>query len=156
MSGDRGAVVPTQAEEGSGLERFLLAQDRGGIYETALAELRAGHKRGHWMWFVFPQLAGLGHSAMSRAYAIASLAEARAFLEHPILGARLRGCARALTEQSGRSAEEIFGVLDAVKLRSSMTLFAGAAAACDEPFAHVLDAYFAGQPDQATERLLSS
>ncbi len=105
------------------------------------------------MWFVFPQLAGLGHSPMSRRYAITSLAEARAYLDHPVLGPRLRECAGALLAQSGRSAREILGPVDAAKLRSSMTLFARAAPA--EPlFREVLDAYYDGEADEATERML--
>jgi uncharacterized protein (DUF1810 family) len=129
------------------LHRFETAQD--GIYESALAELRAGRKTGHWMWFVFPQIAGLGMSAMSQRFAIASLAEARAYLEHPVLGPRLAECARALTAQSGRTAQEIFGGIDAVKLRSSMTLFARAAAG-DSVYQEVLDRYFGGAADEQT------
>ncbi len=101
----------------------MRAQDAGGTYERALAELRAAHKVGHWIWFVFPQVAGLGHSSTSRRYAIASLAEARAYLEHPLLGARLREAAGALLALSGPTAQDILGPLDAQKLRSSMTLF---------------------------------
>jgi len=109
------------------LQRFLDAQKEGGTYGRALAELRAGRKRGHWMWFVFPQIAGLGHSAMAQTYAIASLEEARAYAAHPVLGERLRECARVLLGLPGDDARAIFGELDAVKLRSSMTLFARAA-----------------------------
>ena len=109
------------------LERFEDAQDAGGTYETALRELRAGVKRSHWMWFVFPQIAGLGSSSTSQTYAIASLAEASAYLEHPVLGTRLLECARVLLELKGSGAQEIFGEIDALKLRSSMTLFARAA-----------------------------
>lgn len=124
------------------LERFLAAQDEGGTYERALGELRAGRKRSHWMWFVFPQEAGLGQSAMSRRYAIGSPEEARAYLAHRVLGARLRECAAALLGVEGRSAAEILGEVDALKLRSSMTLFA--AADPREPlFAAVLERYFA-------------
>jgi len=124
------------------LQRFLDAQDADGTYERALTELVAGRKASHWMWFVFPQSAGLGQSEMSRRYAIASLAEARAYAEHPILGARLRACARALLEHRDRSPEEFLGGVDALKLRSSMTLFARAAPT--EPlFAEVLDAFYA-------------
>jgi uncharacterized protein (DUF1810 family) len=136
------------------LQRFLDAQDAGGTYERALGELRAGRKTSHWMWFVFPQVAGLGQSATSRRYAIASLAEARAYLEHPVLGPRLLECARALLGHEDRSAAEILGEIDAVKLRSSMTLFA--AADPREPvFAEVLDRFYAGARDAATERLLA-
>jgi uncharacterized protein (DUF1810 family) len=135
------------------LHRFLDAQDEGGTYERALAELQAGRKTSHWMWFVFPQLAGLGRSAMSRTYAIASFAEAEAYLEHPILGARLRECAGALLGVSGKSAAEILGGVDALKLHSSVTLFARAAPA--EPlFRQVLDRYYDGELDEATERRL--
>jgi len=135
------------------LERFVAAQDAGGTYERAVAELRAGAKRSHWMWFVFPQVAGLGFSAMSQRYALASLAEARAYLAHPVLGPRLVECGRILTATKGKSAAAIFGDIDAMKLRSSITLFM--AAAPDEPvFREVLEKYFAGQPDDATlERL---
>jgi uncharacterized protein (DUF1810 family) len=136
------------------LQRFLDAQDAGGTYERALAELTAGRKTSHWMWFVFPQLAGLGQSEMSRRYAIASLAEARAYAEHPLLGERLRECCRALLRHRDREAASVLGGIDAVKLRSAMTLFAAAAPA--EPlFAAVLDAFYAGEPDTATERLLA-
>jgi uncharacterized protein (DUF1810 family) len=135
------------------LERFVTAQDAGGTYEHAVDELRAGAKRSHWMWFIFPQVAGLGFSAMSQRYAIASLAEARAYLAHPVLGPRLVDCVRILAATEGRSAAAIFGGIDAMKLRSSMTLFM--AAAPDEPvFREVLEKYFGGQPDDATlERL---
>ena len=133
------------------LERFVAAQD-GGAYERALAELRRGRKISHWMWFIFPQLAGLGSSPTAQTYAIHSLEEARAYLAHPVLGPRLRACAQALKESAGRSAEEILGGVDALKLRSSMTLFAYADA--DEPlFRHVLNAYY-GSADATTERLL--
>lgn len=135
------------------LQRFLDAQDSGGTYEQALAELRAGHKTSHWMWFVFPQLAGLGQSAMSQRYAIASLGEARAYLDHSVLGPRLRECAAALLAHQGKSAREILGEIDAVKLRSSITLFARAAPA-EAAFQQVLDRYFEGEPDPATELLL--
>jgi uncharacterized protein (DUF1810 family) len=140
---------------GGDLERFAIAQDRGGAYERALAELRAGRKTSHWMWFVFPQLSGLGRSEMSRRYAIGSLAEARAYLADPVLGARLRECAAALLNVQRRSAEEIMGGVDAAKLRSSMTLFARADP--DEPlFAAVLERFYGGAADEATDRLLPS
>jgi uncharacterized protein (DUF1810 family) len=136
------------------LERFVSAQDEGGTYARALAELRAGRKRSHWMWFVFPQLAGLGSSPTARHYAISSLQEARAYLAHPVLGPRLRESARALCEPARDApAEEVLGGVDALKLRSSMTLFARADPA--EPlFAEVLGRYFAGAPDTRTEELL--
>jgi uncharacterized protein (DUF1810 family) len=132
------------------LQRFVAAQDRGGTYEAALAELRAGRKRSHWMWFVFPQIAGLGRSPMAQEYAIGSLDEARAYLDHPLLGARLRESARVLADQSGLSAFDIFGGIDAMKLRSSMTLFAHAAPG-EPAFAAVLDRYFDGERDPATQ-----
>jgi uncharacterized protein (DUF1810 family) len=143
------------------LQRFLDAQDGGGSYDSALAELRAGHKRGHWMWFVFPQIAGLGRTSTSRFYAIGSLAEARAYLAHPILGPRLLICTRALTEHPGKHpgdaarAEAIFGGIDAMKLRSSMTLFAHADPS-NPLFGEVLDTYFGGVADPLTEDLLSA
>jgi uncharacterized protein (DUF1810 family) len=129
------------------------AQDRGGTYDTALAELRAGSKRSHWMWFVFPQIAGLGRSPMAQEYAIGSIEEARAYAEHPVLGARLRESAQALLDQSGRSAFDILGGIDATKLRSSMTLFAHATPG-EPAFAAVLDRYFDGERDPATEQRL--
>jgi uncharacterized protein (DUF1810 family) len=135
------------------LQRFVDAQDRGGTYQRALAELRAGRKESHWMWFVFPQIAGLGRSETARRYAISSLEEARAYLEHPKLGPRLRECAQALLDVDRRSAREILGEVDALKLRSSMTLFARAAPE-EQAFRQVLDRYFDGRPDEATvERL---
>jgi uncharacterized protein (DUF1810 family) len=137
------------------LERFVDAQDDGGAYEAALRELRDGRKRSHWMWFVFPQVAGLGQSASSRRYAISSLGEARAYLEHPVLGPRLAESARALVERTGATARDIFGGIDAMKLRSSMTLFHRADP--DNPlFIAVLDRYFGGEPDEATDRLLDA
>ena len=136
------------------LERFVEAQDRGGAYGLAVAELRSGRKRGHWMWFVFPQISGLGQSPMSRRYAIASLEEARAYFEHPLLGPRLTECARIISELDVGSAEEIFGGIDAIKLRSSLTLFARANPG-DALFPAVLNQYFGGQADPATDRLLS-
>ena len=138
-----------------GLERFIAAQDRGGTYEAAVGELRAGRKRGHWMWFVFPQIAGLGQSPTSRRYAISSLAEARAYLAHPILGPRLIESARIVHKLEGRSASDIFGGIDALKLRSSMTLFARADPE-DRAFGEVLEKYFGGVPDEATDRLLDA
>src|SRR5439155_1046006 len=105
------------------LQRFVTAQEAGGTYQQALAELRAGRKASHWMWFVFPQIAGLGYSPTARTYAITSLAEARAYLAHPVLGARLTECAEVLAGLHGRTAEQVFGEIDAMKLCSSMTLF---------------------------------
>jgi uncharacterized protein (DUF1810 family) len=129
------------------LGRFVAAQE--GVYGRALAELQAGAKRSHWMWFIFPQIAGLGASAMAQRYAIGSLAEARAYLAHPILGERLRACTAAVNAVAGRSAHAIFGAPDDVKFRSSLTLFA--AAAPDEPlFAEALARFFGGAPDPLT------
>jgi uncharacterized protein (DUF1810 family) len=140
-----------ETEDPYDLQRFVAAQDAGGTYDHAIAELRGGHKTSHWMWFVFPQIAGLGYSSASRTYAITSLEEARAYLAHPVLGARLIECAAILTGVPGRTAEQIFGGVDAQKLRSSMTLFIHAAPG--EPvFRQVLDQYFGGVPDSATEQ----
>jgi uncharacterized protein (DUF1810 family) len=135
------------------LQRFVAAQNEDDSYPLALAELRRGRKTGHWMWYVFPQLAGLGRSAMAQRYAIGSLAEARAYLEHDVLGRRLRACATAVTAVEGHTAEQVLGPVDAVKLRSCMTLFLRADPT--EPvFQQVLDAFFDGVPDPATDRLL--
>jgi len=132
------------------LRRFVEAQDAGGTYDRALAELRAGRKRSHWMWFIFPQLAGLGHSAMAQRYAIGSLDEARAYLAHPLLGERLRESARALlAAPADLGAREILGDVDALKLRSSMTLFARAAP-CELLFQQVLERFYSGDADTAT------
>jgi uncharacterized protein (DUF1810 family) len=134
-----------------GLERFVVAQER--VYDGVLGELRRGRKSGHWMWFIFPQIAGLGRTDVSRYFAIASLDEARAYLAHPVLGARLRECADAILATSERTAEEILGPTDATKLRSSMTLFHRAAP--DEPvFGQVLDRFFGGAADAATDARL--
>jgi uncharacterized protein (DUF1810 family) len=135
------------------LERFVDAQD--GTYEAALAELFAGLKRSHWMWFIFPQLAGLGRSPTAQFYAIASIAEAQAYLAHAILGSRLRACVEAILPWEGkRSAEQIFGPVDAVKLRSSLTLFDRA-----EPaglFDAGLAVFFASERDERTLALLDA
>jgi uncharacterized protein (DUF1810 family) len=133
------------------LRRFVLAQE--GVYAAAVNELRAGRKTSHWMWFVFPQIAGLGRSAMAQTYAIASRAEAQAYLAHPVLGPRLLECTTILTQLDGSSADAIFGAVDAQKLKSSMTLFAQAAP--DEPrFRDVLEQYFDGVEDPETLRRL--
>ncbi|MGB3354482.1 MAG: DUF1810 domain-containing protein [Mycobacterium sp.] len=132
------------------LGRFVEAQDR--VYPTVLDELRAGTKRSHWIWFVFPQLRGLGHSATAHKFGIASTAEARAYLDHPVLGPRLRDCAATLLTQAGRTAHEIFGYPDDLKVRSSMTLFAQAGE--DPVFGMVLDAFYGGTHDPATLELL--
>ncbi|MGK3648476.1 DUF1810 domain-containing protein [Pseudarthrobacter enclensis] len=136
------------------LDRFITAQEAGGTYGQALAELQLGRKSSHWMWFVFPQVAGLGHSAAARTYALGSLAEARAYLEHDVLGPRLLECAQALVQHAGRSAEDILGGIDARKLRSSMTLFLRAAPG-ETVFKTVLAQFFDGQPDEATDALLA-
>ena len=131
------------------LERFVAAQDEGGTFDRALRELREGCKRTHWMWFVFPQVAGLGRSPTAQHYALAGLQEARDYLAHPVLGPRLRAAAAAVAAAPGSDAEDVLGQVDAVKLRSSMTLFA--AAAPDEPvFREVLDRWYGGQDDPAT------
>ena len=135
------------------LQRFLDAQESS--YAVALAEIRTGQKRSHWMWYIFPQCAGLGFSPSSRHFAIASLAQARAYLDHPVLGSRLRECVNALLRIEGRSAREIFGTPDDMKLRSSVTLFAQAS----EPqsaFAAVLDRFYDGRPDPRTLELIGA
>jgi uncharacterized protein (DUF1810 family) len=133
------------------LDRFVIAQE--GAYASVVDELRRGRKVGHWIWFIFPQVAGLGYSAMSQRYAISSLDEARAYLAHPVLGPRLRECAALVLATSGQTAPEIFGSIDAVKLRSSMTLFHRAAP--DEPvFVQVLERYYDGRADDATDARL--
>jgi uncharacterized protein (DUF1810 family) len=134
------------------LHRFVDAQD--GVYDTVLAELRAGGKRSHWMWYVFPQLRGLGRSPTAVRFSISSIDEARAYLAHDVLGPRLRECAQLVAEVDGRTAEEIFGWPDDMKLRSSMTLFAHAADDSDD-FVAVLEKFYDGQEDPATLRLLS-
>lgn len=129
------------------LERFVTAQAR--VWTEVEAELTRGAKRSHWMWFIFPQIAGLGRSAMSAHYALESLDEARDYLAHPVLGARLRRATELMLTHAGQPAEAILGGIDAVKFRSSMTLFS--AAAPDEPlFGAALDTFFAGAPDPAT------
>src|ERR1019366_6312154 len=129
------------------LARFLEAQE--AVFSNACDELRAGSKQSHWMWFIFPQLRGLGHSATAHRFGISSLEEARAFLAHPVLGPRLRECTRLANEIQGRSASQIFGSPDDLKFRSSMTLFAEAAAD-NEVFTEALRKYFAGEPDSLT------
>ena len=133
------------------LQRFVDAQ--APVYATALAELRAGAKRTHWMWFVFPQIAGLGFSPTAQHYAVASLDEARAYLDHPVLGPRLRDATAAANAINGRSAQDIFGSPDDLKFRSSVTLFREAAPE-EAVFPAALDRYFAGQPDPRTLELL--
>jgi uncharacterized protein (DUF1810 family) len=133
------------------LDRFVTAQ--APIYSQALAELRQGRKQSHWMWFIFPQLAGLGRSATALHFGILSAEEAEAYLGHPLLGARLLECTDAVMRHQGRSAESILGGIDAVKFRSSMTLFEAVAVRPD-PFAAALDAFYDGRRDPETLRLL--
>lgn len=133
------------------LQRFVQAQQ--DQYAQALSEIRSGRKGSHWMWYIFPQLAGLGLSAMSRHYAISSLAEAEAYLRHPLLGPRLRECAEAAAGLEGRSAREIFGSPDDMKLRSCATLFARVSPA-GSVFHRLLTRYFQGEDDPQTLRLL--
>ncbi len=136
------------------LTRFLLAQDE--VYATALGELQHGAKRSHWIWFIFPQIAGLGRSETARYYALAGRAEASAFAEHPLLGPRLVECCNALMAWRGRKEiEAMLGPLDAMKLRSSMTLFE-AVASDSRPFAGVIAAFFGGERDVRTLELLSA
>lgn len=129
------------------LQRFVTAQNP--VYESVCAELRAGKKRSHWMWFIFPQIQGLGSSPMAVHYAIASLDEARAYLAHPVLGPRLRECSALVLAVEGRSIAEIFGYPDDMKFRSSMTLFARAATD-NQVFVDCLRKYFNGEEDDAT------
>ena len=135
-----------------GLQRFVDAQ--AGVYERALTELRQGQKRSHWMWFIFPQIDGLGRSATAVLYAIKSIEEARAFLQHPLLGPRLLESTEAVLAVEGRSVGQIFGAPDDMKLQSSMTLFAQVAP--DSVFVRVLAKYFAGKQDAATLRILGA
>ena len=134
------------------LQRFLDAQERG--YDTVLAELRAGRKASHWIWFIFPQIAGLGHSGMAQQFAISSLDEAKAYFQHPVLGSRLRECTQLVLNVEGRSAEEIFGYPDHLKFRSCMTLFM-TATTDNTIFKDALLKYFDGKPDQLTLDLLA-
>jgi len=144
--------APTEHSDPFNLGRFVSAQQ--SIYGTVLAELTSGRKRTHWMWFIFPQIAGLGFSAISKRYAIKSKAEAEHYLGHPVLGARLAECAEVILALNGRSAPDIFDSPDHMKLQSSMTLFA----AVTQPgslYAQVLQKYFQGQPDSATLSILA-
>jgi uncharacterized protein (DUF1810 family) len=143
--------LSTVGQDPFDLERFLKAQ--AGVYGAVVDELRSGQKRSHWMWFIFPQFQGLGSSFHSQRYAIKSLAEARAYLEHPVLGPRLRECTRTVNGLEGRSAWEIFGDIDEMKFRSSMTLFELASGAPSE-FTTALEKYYAGQRDMRTLELV--
>jgi uncharacterized protein (DUF1810 family) len=139
----------------TGLERFVEAQERGGTYAQALAELRAGRKQGHWIWFVLPQLAGLGRSPAARTYGLRDLDEARAYLAHPVLGARLRECVQVLLDLPDDDPVAVLASdVDAVKLRSCLTLF-GRAAPEDPRFSALLARWYAGQEDDATLALLA-
>ena len=134
------------------LHRFLDAQER--VYDTVVDELRAGSKSSHWIWFIFPQIAGLGHSGMAQKFAITSLDEAKAYLQHPVLGNRLRECTQLVLNLEGRSAEEIFSSPDNLKFRSCMTLFM-TATTDNTIFKAALLKYFDGKPDQLTLDLLA-
>ena len=143
-------VHDAMREDAFDLARFVKAQ--AGIYEQALAEIRSGRKRSHWMWFIFPQLAGLGHSPMAQRYAIGSIAEARAYLADAVLGTRYRECVASLQALPATTAERVFGGIDAIKLKSSLTLFDEAN---HEPlFSEAIGRWFEGQRDEATLRLL--
>jgi uncharacterized protein (DUF1810 family) len=144
---------PVSAADPYDLDRFVQAQRYD--YERALSEVKSGRKRSHWIWYIFPQLEGLGFSAMSRRYSIKSVAEARAYLAHPVLGPRLIECAEAALGVAGRSAHDLFGSPDDIKVRSCATLFAYVSPA-GSVFERVLDKYFHGEPDHQTLRLLSA
>jgi len=134
------------------LHRFLTAQTP--TYDTVLAELRAGRKSSHWIWFIFPQITGLGHSVMAQQFAITSINEAKTYLQHPVLGPRLRACTQLVLDVNGRSGEEIFGYPDFLKFRSCMTLFL-TAATDNTLFKNALHKYFDGMPDQLTIQVLA-
>jgi uncharacterized protein (DUF1810 family) len=138
-------------DDAFGLSRFISAQD--SVYDRVLEELKSGWKRSHWMWYIFPQVDGLGYSATTKHYAIKSMEEARAYLNHPVLGSRLLECADAVLAIEGRSASGILGYPDDLKLQSSMTLFASVAGP-DSVFVRVLDKYFQGEKDVKTLQLL--
>ena len=146
-----GAGRPVDSADPFDLGRFVAAQD--GVYERALAELSSGRKRSHWMWFIFPQIDGLGHSPTARFHAIKSLEEAKAYLAHPVLGQRLEECAETALDIDGRTVSEIFGYPDDVKLRSSMTLFAFIGGA-ESVYEQVLEKFFNGHRDPLTLRLI--
>jgi uncharacterized protein (DUF1810 family) len=139
------------ADDGFDLNRFVQAQEE--VYPQALSEIKRGQKRSHWMWFIFPQIDGLGSSSTAKFYAIKSKDEAKAYLNHPLLGKRLLECSEVLSRIEGKSAEEIFGYPDDLKLRSCMTLFA-CVSEPDSIFSRVLDQYYGSQPDARTRELL--
>jgi uncharacterized protein (DUF1810 family) len=145
-------MMPDKNNDPHNLSRFVEAQSQS--YDRALAEIRRGHKTSHWIWYIFPQIQGLGFSANSERYAIKSLAEARAYLAHPVLGPRLIACFEALLSHKHKSADAIFGYPDTVKVRSSATLFA-LVSPPGSVFHQVLDRYFESQPDQATLERIS-
>lgn len=134
------------------LQRFVNAQE--GVYERALSELQDGNKRTHWMWYIFPQITGLGHSIASKRYAIKSREEAWAYLEHPVLGRRLKECAQVLLELRSNSAPDIFGYPDTFKLKSCMTLFEQVSGNFDSVFSQVLEKYYDGERDKRTLKIL--
>lgn len=140
---------------GLDLSRFVEAQDAGGTYARALSEIRSGAKRSHWMWFVFPQIKGLGSSPTAQRYAIGSVDEARAYWNHPILGERLRECLAALASVPRPDPVAVFGSIDAMKLRSSLTLFRRAAPG-EKALAQALDRWFGGLADERTDALLAA
>ncbi len=143
-----------EADDPFDLERFVTAQ--APVFQTALGELKAGQKRSHWMWFVFPQLRGLGRSSMAQFYGVGSLDEARAYLAHPLLGTRLKLCTQTVLAIKERSLHAIFGAPDDIKFHSSMTLFARAAADDDSAFRRALDRYCEGRMDERTLALLDA
>ena len=153
MNGAMETAMTDTASDPHDLDRFVQAQ--APVFASALAELRAGAKRSHWMWFVFPQLRGLGRSPMAVRYGLADLAEARAYLAHPVLAGRLEACTQAVLATRGRSLAAIFGSPDDVKFRSSMTLFARADLAAGRPFAEALDRFCEGRADERTLALLA-
>jgi uncharacterized protein (DUF1810 family) len=147
------ATAENEARDPYDLDRFLRAQE--GVYDHALAELRSGRKRSHWMWFVFPQIDGLGLSPTSRYFSIKRRAEAQAYLDHPVLGKRLLECSDSVLAIRGKTAHQIFGSPDDMKLKSCATLFETVAAGHAQ-FGRLLDAYFGGERDAATHRLLAA
>ena len=149
----QGREGPNREGDPYDLARFVQAQEE--CYEQALSEITSGRKRSHWMWYIFPQFEGLGISNTSRRYSIKSVAEAKAYLGHPVLGPRLVQCAEAVLRVDGLSAAEIFGSPDDMKLRSCATLF-GRVSADDSVFHKLIDKYFHGQPDDGTLRLIAA